>query len=55
MFDLNAVQLALQQLEIDGWLLYDFRGLNVLARRVVGLGTGAMLTDMDLLRKISIP
>jgi Xaa-Pro aminopeptidase len=44
MFDLSAVQSALQQLAIDGWLLYDFRGLNVLARRVVGLGEEAMLS-----------
>ena len=34
MFDLPAVQSALQSLNLDGWLLYDFRGLNVLARRV---------------------
>jgi Xaa-Pro aminopeptidase len=44
MFDLRAVQAALQQLGIDAWLLYDFRGLNVLARRIVGLGTEAMLS-----------
>jgi Xaa-Pro aminopeptidase len=44
MFDLTAVQGALQQLGFDGWLLYDFRGLNVLARRVVGLGNDAMLS-----------
>lgn len=44
MFDLNAVQSALQQLGIDGWLLYDFRGLNVLARRVLQLPTDAHLT-----------
>src|SRR5262249_61047424 len=44
MFDLPAVQSALQQLGFDGWLLYDFRGLNVLARRVVGLGDGPMLS-----------
>jgi Xaa-Pro aminopeptidase len=37
MFDLKAVQAALQQFGFDGWLLYDFRGLNVLARRVVDL------------------
>ncbi len=37
MFDLNAVQAALQQMGIDGWLLYDFRGLNVLARRVLAI------------------
>ncbi len=37
MFDLAAVQAALREQQLDGWLLYDFRGLNVLARRVVGL------------------
>jgi Xaa-Pro aminopeptidase len=42
MFDLHAVQGALQQLGIDGWLLYDFRGLNVLARRIVGLDGGTL-------------
>lgn len=36
MFDLPAVQTALRDQQLDGWLLYDFRGLNVLARRVVG-------------------
>jgi Xaa-Pro aminopeptidase len=35
MFDLKSVQSAVAQLGIDGWLLYDFRGLNVLARRVL--------------------
>jgi Xaa-Pro aminopeptidase len=44
MFDLPAVQAALQQLRFDGWLLYDFRGLNVLARRVLGLPADAMLS-----------
>src|SRR5712692_2065957 len=44
MFDLAAVQSALGQLGYDGWLLYDFRGLNVLARRVVGLSDQAMLS-----------
>jgi Xaa-Pro dipeptidase len=37
MFDLSAVQAALRDSELDGWLLYDFRGSNVLARRVLGL------------------
>jgi Xaa-Pro aminopeptidase len=37
MFDLAAVQAALRSFHLDGWLLYDFRGLNVLARRVVDL------------------
>jgi len=35
MFDLSAVQAALREEGLDGWLLYDFRGLNVLARRVL--------------------
>jgi Xaa-Pro aminopeptidase len=37
MFDLAAVQAAVKQYGFDGWLLYDFRGINVLALRVVGL------------------
>jgi Xaa-Pro aminopeptidase len=44
MFDLAAVQAAIQEQGLDGWLLYDFRGLNVLARRVIGLGEEAMLS-----------
>ena len=34
-FDLTAIQKALGELGMDGWLLYDFRGSNVLARRVL--------------------
>src|SRR5262245_66263475 len=37
MFDLAATQAAIKQYGFDGWLLYDFRGINVLALRVVGL------------------
>lgn len=44
MADVPAIQAALQQLGIDGWLLYDFRASNPLARRVVGIADGAMLT-----------
>jgi Xaa-Pro aminopeptidase len=44
MFDLRSVQAALAQLGFDGWLLYDFRGLNVLARRVLGISNDAILT-----------
>src|SRR5713226_979454 len=44
MFDLPSVQAAITQLGLDGWLLYDFRGLNVLARRLVGLSDGQMLS-----------
>ena len=38
MFDLSAVQIAIREAGFDGWLLYDFRGLNVLAQRVAGVG-----------------
>jgi Xaa-Pro aminopeptidase len=44
MFDLTAVQKAIASLGFDGWLLYDFRGLNMLARRVIGLSDNAMLS-----------
>src|SRR5436305_2686356 len=44
MFDLGAVQAALRDFGFDGWLLYDFRGLNILARRVLQLPTGGHLT-----------
>jgi Xaa-Pro aminopeptidase len=43
-FDLPAVQAAIKDFGFDGWLLYDFRGLNVLARRVVGLPEDRMLS-----------
>jgi Xaa-Pro aminopeptidase len=37
MFDLAAVQQSLMEFGLDGWLFYDFRGSNLLARRVLGL------------------
>src|SRR5690348_14701446 len=37
MFDLAAIQATLQEFGVDGWLLYEFRGSNVLARRVLDL------------------
>jgi Xaa-Pro dipeptidase len=37
MFDLAEVQRSLTAFGLDGWLLYDFRGSNILARRVLGL------------------
>lgn len=40
MFDLHAVQAALRELKLDAWLLYDFRGSNVLARRVLDFPEG---------------
>ena len=44
MLDLPAVQNAIRQLGFDGWLLYDFRGLNMLAQRIVGLGPDSHLS-----------
>ena len=37
MFNLKDVQAAIQEFGFDGWLLYDFRGLNVLALRVLDI------------------
>jgi len=42
MFDLASVQAALRQFSLDGWLICDFRGSNVLARRVLGFPEGQM-------------
>ncbi|HUG94342.1 MAG TPA: M24 family metallopeptidase [Planctomycetaceae bacterium] len=42
MFDLSAIQSALRDAALDGWLLYDFRGLNVLATRVLGIAPEAI-------------
>src|SRR5262245_35373498 len=47
MFDLNAVQAAIRGQQLDGWLLYDFRGLNVLARRALAIGDDAILSRRD--------
>lgn len=38
MIDLAAMQSALGELGLDGWLFYDFRGSNLLALRVLGFG-----------------
>src|SRR5437588_553789 len=35
---LSAIQSALADANLDGWLLYDFRGVNAIARAMVGLG-----------------
>lgn len=37
MFQLTAVQAALKKFGLPGWLLYDFRGSNILALRVLGI------------------
>ncbi len=44
MFELATVQEAIREAGADGWLLYDFRGLNVLARRVLAIPTEGHLT-----------
>jgi Xaa-Pro aminopeptidase len=38
--DVGAVQRALQQQALDGWLWYDFQGANPIAQRMAGLGAG---------------
>lgn len=39
MFDLAAIQQSLRDFGLDGWLLYDFRAGNVLARRLLDMET----------------
>ena len=39
MFDLGPVQDALKEYGLDGWLLYDFKGINPLTRKILGLDT----------------
>ncbi len=36
MIDLAAIQKALGEQGLDGWLLYDLRGSNPIARAVIG-------------------
>jgi Xaa-Pro dipeptidase len=40
-----AVQAALKEERIDGWLLYDFHGSNPIARKLTGLDTGEKMTS----------
>ncbi len=42
--DLQAIQSLLRSADLDGWLLYDFHGINPIARRVVGLGDDRFAT-----------
>ena len=39
-----AVQAALKEEGLDGWLLYDFHGSNPIARRLTGLDRDAKMT-----------
>lgn len=42
--DLQPIQSSLKDLDLDGWLLYDFHGINPIARRVIGLGSDRLAT-----------
>jgi Xaa-Pro aminopeptidase len=42
--DVAAVQHALRDERLDGWLLYDFHGSNPIAQRLAGLGGGTHMT-----------
>lgn len=43
-FDRSAIQQALREDGLDGWLLYDFHGSNPIARKIAGLSDTAKLT-----------
>jgi Xaa-Pro dipeptidase len=40
----SAIQRALQEDALDGWLLYDFNGSNPIARRLSGLASSGKMT-----------
>ena len=42
MFDLTAIQAVIRAQGLDGWLLADFRGSNILARRILQFADGTM-------------
>src|SRR5919108_2037395 len=42
--DVAAIQQALKQERLDGWLLYDFHGSNPIAQRLAGLANGGHMT-----------
>jgi Xaa-Pro aminopeptidase len=42
--DVTRIQAELKVLGFDGWLLYDFHGINPIARRVIGLGDDRLAT-----------
>ena len=42
--DIPAIQHALREGGLDGWLLYDFHGSNPIATRLSGVDRGAHLT-----------
>src|SRR5579862_2219820 len=44
MFDLASVQAAIREFQFDAWLLCDFRGSNLLARRILDLADRPLMT-----------
>jgi Xaa-Pro aminopeptidase len=44
MFDLEKIQKALKEFQLDGWILYDFRQSNILAHRVLNIPTDLTIT-----------
>jgi Xaa-Pro dipeptidase len=44
MFDLPAIQAALREFQFDAWLLCDFRGSNLLARRILDLADRPLMS-----------
>jgi Xaa-Pro aminopeptidase len=42
--DVAAIQRALREQRLDGWLLYDFHGSNPIAVQLAGLGDGPHMT-----------
>jgi Xaa-Pro aminopeptidase len=43
--DVGAVQQALREQGLDGWLWYDFQGANPIAQRMAGLGGGGHMAS----------
>src|SRR5258706_15045913 len=44
MATIEAIQAAVREAGVDGWLLYDFRRSNQIAHRVLGLPEGAFFS-----------
>lgn len=44
MTDISAIQTLLRESQLDGWLLFDFRGANPIAARIAGLPADAMFS-----------
>ena len=44
MLDVAGIQSTLKSLDLEAWLLYDFHGINPIARRVIGLGDDRLAT-----------